>query len=147
MHPSPPPSLRQPTVTDAPLTKPQALLLRRLTELGQSLTRGRFTVTGNRETGHVRIRPTDAASERLLWSIKAPTDARCFTHPTVALFNRYRTLFPLTLTPDYSEDADWRAAQLNNLLRGFRDAFQSPEHQQVLAHYDREQRGTHRLET
>lgn len=134
---SPSARLTPPTVTntETPLTRLQAILLHRLTRLGESRVRGRFIVTGNRETGHIRIKSTDEASDRLLWSIRMGVDAR-HAHPTLALFNRYRVLFPLTLTPDYSEDTYWRAAQLNNFLRGFREDYRSPAHQQALARYN-----------
>ncbi len=135
LSPSQPSTLNQQAVANTSLTRQQAILLHRLTRLGESRAGGRFIVIGDRATGHVRIHSTDEASDRLLWSIRMPVDAR-HAHPTLALFNRYRALFPLTLTPDYSEDAYWRAAQLNNFLRGFREDYRSPAHQQALERYD-----------
>ncbi|WP_447887158.1 hypothetical protein [Serratia fonticola] len=120
----------------------QALLLRRLTEMGErQIVGGGFYVQEDDITGSRRALPRGEVANRLYWSLLmiARTPALCVSeHPTLRLFVHCRTLFPFKLNEE-EEDARGRAAQLNNVILGFREAFRSPEHRQALVRYDRDQ--------
>lgn len=152
MHSSVSPSTSlgpQAVVPTDPLFKPertfqtqQALLLHRLTELGEhQIVGGGFYVQEDDLTGRKRALPRGEGANRLYWSLLmvARTPELCASeHPTLRLFVHCRTLFPFKLNEE-EEDARWRAAQLNNFILGFREAFRTPEHRQALARYDRDQ--------